>query len=466
MVFYCKVKFEMKIKFLGAAGTVTGSCYVLTSGDGQSILIDCGMFQGPPDVEKLNYEPFACDANSLTGLVLTHAHLDHCGRLPTLLPNGFNGKIWMTPGTRDLTELSLLDAAKVANGKHSEKVLFNRDQATKAIMRFELVDYRKPVDIGNFTVTYRDAGHILGSASLDIVDKSPNSQIKKIVFSGDLGNSPEPLVQKTEMIEGADAVVMESTYGDRLHPEGSPIDIIASEIKKIESGGTLLIPAFSLERTQEILHIIMHLKKEGKIQAQTPVYLDSPMAQRATSIYMNYKENFNPHIQEDLAKGDNPFAFPGFFNVEAGRESEALHVDPSPKVIVAGGGMMTGGRIVGHARFYLPIASTRLLIVGYQGEGTLGRELLEGSKKPARLWRVMIDRVGIEVRGTVSNTQTMSSHADQSQLMSWLKNIKGVKKVFLTHGEDEPRKTLAKKINEDMGIADISLPVLNQEIEF
>lgn len=451
----------MKIKFLGAAGTVTGSCYVLTSDSGESLMIDCGMFQGPP--EKLNYENLDCDPSKLTAMLLTHAHLDHCGRLPTLLSKGFKGKIYMTPPTRDLTELSLLDTAKIASSQHNgktDKALFNRDQATKAIQRFELVNYHDPLELGAFTINYRDAGHILGSAILEIVDRKASSEIKKIVFSGDLGNSPEPLVMATEVTDSADVVVMESTYGDRIHPEGNPPDIIASEIKTIaQSGGTLLIPAFSLERTQELLHIIMHLKKDGKIPTSVPIYLDSPMGQRATAIYANYENDFNSHIQEDLKKGNNPFAFPGFVNVEGGRESESLHTDTTPKVIMAGGGMMTGGRIVDHAAFYLPLPSTRLLIVGYQGEGTLGRELLEGSKK------VTIDRANIEVKAIVSNTQTMSSHADQKQLIDWLKNIKGVKKLFLTHGEDESRATLAKEITTDLGISNIILPVLNQEVQ-
>lgn len=450
----------MKIKFLGAAGTVTGSCYALTSASGSSILIDMGMFQGPPNIEKLNREPFDFDASLLTGVVLTHAHLDHCGRLPILLQKGFKGKIWMTPPTKDLTELSLLDTAKINNGKNGNKTLFNRDQAVKTIMRFETIDYRTPFTIGDFTTTFRDAGHIMGSASLEIEDKKPNSQIKKVIFSGDLGNSPEPLVEKTETIDRGDAVIMESTYGGRLHPEGDSVGVIKSEITEIQATkGTLLIPAFSLERTQELLHLIMHLKKNGEIPIQLPVYLDSPMAQRATSIYLNHKNNFNPHIQNDLKVG-SPFIFPGFSNVEGIRESKALYEDVNPKVIIAGSGMMTGGRIVEHAAHYLPIISTRLLIVGFQGEATLGRELLEGSKK------VTIDGMSIDVKATVTSIKTMSSHADQAQLMNWLKNIKNVKKVFLTHGEDEPRKILAQKIQQDIGIKDISLPTLNQELQF
>jgi len=449
----------MKIKFLGAAGTVTGSSYVLTSGSGKSVLIDLGMFQGPPEVNKLNYDPYDYDPSLLSGAILTHAHLDHCGRLPIIMPRGFKGNIWMTPATRDLTELSLFDSAKIAKDDQKE-FLYDSAMVTQTIVNFRTVDYHIPTQVGDFTVTLRDAGHILGSASLEIVDKNPNTEIKKIVFSGDLGNTPEPLEAATELIDSSDAVVMESTYGDRLHPTGNPIDSIQSEINTIErTGGVLLIPSFSLDRTQELLHIIMHLKKEGKVANQTPVFMDSPMAQKATTVYVNYPKLFNPEIQNDLKIG-SLFDFPGL-NIIQGREgSDGLHSVPGPKVIIAGSGMMTGGRIVGHAAYYLPIASTRLLIVGYQGEGTLGRELLEGKKE------VFVDKKSVKVEGIVTDIQTMSSHADQKQLMNWLGHIKDVKKVFLTHGEDGPRTILSQKISSELNIKDISMPIMNQEIIF
>lgn len=449
----------MKIKFLGAAGTVTGSSYVLTSGSGKSILIDLGMFQGPTEIERLNYEPYDYDGSLLSGAVLTHAHLDHCGRLPIAISKGYRGNIWMTPPTRDLTEISLLDAAKIAKDDGRE-VLYDRNLATQTIMKFETVEYRTPKQIGDFTVNFRDAGHILGSAFLEIEDLHPDSEIKKIIFSGDLGNTPEALEEATETVDSSDVVVMESTYGDRLHPKGSPIDAIAAEINAIEaSGGTLLIPAFSLDRTQELMHIIMHLKKEGKVKNETLVFMDSPMAEKATRVYVNYPKVLNPHIQNDLKIGEI-FNFPGLTVVGKGGQSEALHQMAGPKVIIAGSGMMMGGRIVRHAGYYLPISSTRLLIVGYQAVGTLGRELMEGKKE------VFINHINVKVEAAVSQIQTMSSHADQKQLMDWITHIKKVKKVFLTHGEDGPRGVLSKMITEKLGIKDILLPTLNQEVSF
>lgn len=448
----------MKIKFLGAAGTVTGSSYVLTSGRGQSILIDLGMFQGLPEIDELNYKPYDYDCSKLSASILTHAHLDHCGRLPILLSKGFKSEIWMTPSTRELTELSLLDSAKIAI-QDDRPILYDKNLAMETFDRFKTVDYRKPVTIGDFTVTFRDAGHILGSASLEIVDNHATSQIRKIVFSGDLGNSPEDLVQQTELLDNADVVVMESTYGDRLHPDQIPADIIQSEINTVEkTGAALLMPAFSLERTQELLHIIMHLKKEGKVSRTTPVYLDSPMAKKATDIYLKYSELFNEHALSDVQAG-SPFYFPGLKVVEGRNESRGIQHQKGAKVIIAGSGMMMGGRILSHAAHYLPSTSTRLLIVGYQGEGTIGRALMEGATD------ITIDGKGVHVNAAVNDTQAMSSHADQGQLLAWLKHIKDVRKVVLTHGEDGPREALSQRIKDEAGIADVAMPRLNQELE-
>jgi metallo-beta-lactamase family protein len=447
----------MKIKFLGASGMVTGSSYVLTSDSGQSILIDLGMFQGSSELEKLNYEPPDYDLSKLTAVVLTHAHLDHCGRLPILLSHGFKGNIWMTPPTRDLVEITLYDSAKIAK-EDGIQALYDHNLAVQTVLRIETLDYRIPRQIGDFTIVFRDAGHILGSASLEIVDNRSGSEMKKIVFSGDLGNTPEALEKETELIDSSDAVVMESTYGDRLHPKSNPVEIVQSEINAIEkSGGTLLIPTFSLDRTQELLHMIMHLKKEGKVKNETPIFMDSPMAEKATRVYVNYPKDFNPHIQDDLKIG-SIFDFPGLTIIGHGGESLSLHQNPEAKVIIAGSGMMTGGRVRAHAVYYLPIESSQLLIVGYQAEGTLGRELLEGAKN------VNIDGINVNVKAKVTDTQAMSSHADQGQLINWLKHIKNVKKVILTHGEDASREVLSKKISEDLGIKNIVLPTANQEI--
>lgn len=447
----------MKIKFLGAAGTVTGSSYVLTSDGGTSILIDLGMFQGPAEIDKLNYLPYDYDVSTLSGAILTHAHLDHCGRLPIIMNKGFKGSVYMTPPTRDLTELSLLDSAKIAKEDKAQQ-LYTTADVINLVHQFVTVEYHNEIHIGDFIITFYDAGHILGSASLEIIDQKANSDIRKIVFSADIGNFPAYLEDSTEFIKSGDAVVIETTYGDRLHPVENPIDALQSEINAVEvNGGTLLIPSFSLDRAQELLHIIMHLKKEGKVQKETPVILDSPMAEKATKIYVDYPKYFNPHIEAEYKLGEM-FDFPGLEVTKDWRQSEALHGRPEPKVIIAGAGMMTGGRIVGHAAYYLPNPTTRLMIVGYQGEGSLGRELLNGKTE------VIIKGQKVLVNAAVHDTQGMSSHADQKQLLEWLKAIKGVKKLFLTHGDDHSRIGFKEIVEKELGITDITLPKLGEEI--
>lgn len=449
----------MKIKFLGASETVTGSCYQLTSTSRQTkILIDCGLYQGSPELEKLNYVPLECDCANLAGVVLTHAHLDHCGRLPLLLNWGFTKQIWMTPPTRDITELSLLDSAKINEGE--DKTLYNHKQVQEIVRHFNTVEYDHSFSLGDFDITLRDAGHILGSASIEITDRSGQPGSNKIIFSGDLGNSPQDLINPTEPIGPADAVVMESTYGDSSHPAENPSQIIQAEINAVEaSGGTLLIPSFSIERSQELLHRISHLKKSGLVKNETPIFFDSPMAEKVTLIFEKYHQYFNEELKEDFAHSD-PFMFPGLTVVDNKEAFETLTQAVGTKVVIAGSGMMTGGRILGQAIRYLPLATTRLLIVGYQAENTLGREILDGKRS------VTIANVPIEIKASVNQTQAMSSHADQPHLLKWLEAIKGVKKIFLTHGENEPRQTLSEKITTDLHINDISMPKLNEEDEF
>lgn len=443
----------MTIKFLGAAGTVTGSCYLLTADSGEQILIDLGLFLGPADIDALNYQPLELDSSRVSGVILTHAHLDHCGRLPLLEKTGFRKNIFMTAPTSELTQLSLLDSAKINKEDHPEDVLFDEDEVYSTVAKFESVTYGRPFHVGGFQVTYRDAGHIIGSASIEIgVDG------KNIVFSGDLGNTPEGLTQPTELIASADLVVMESTYGDRSHPPGQAIDVIRSEINAVEkTGGTLLIPAFSLDRTQEVLHIISHLKSQKLVEPETSIFLDSPMARKATAIYDKYRSFLNREINADF-RNANPFSFPGLKTIYDIKDSYAIAESPGSKVIIAGSGMMTGGRIVNHALRLLPLPTTRLLIVGYQGEGTLGRLLQSGAD------RVTIGKTPLRVRASVTDTQVLSSHADQPRLLKWLGSIQGVNRVILTHGEDGPRSILADKIKADLNISDVAMPVLHQEL--
>jgi metallo-beta-lactamase family protein len=443
-----------KIAFLGASGEVTGSNYIVTAEDDSQVMVDFGMFQGPKEIADLNYKKLQFDPSRVKGVVLTHAHLDHCGRLPMLVYGGFVGKIYMTAPTFALIEVILNDAAKVAQEKIDVPPLYGEDEVKKTLNMVEIVEYEKEVVFGPFAVTFKDAGHILGSASVEIVDRGDN---KKVVFSGDLGNTPEDIIKPTVYSSDADIVVMETTYGDKVHPVENPTQILQEEINKIEAeSGVLLIPAFSLERTQELLHKIHHLKKDGLIRKDTPIFMDSPMGIRATEIFKQFRDFYNEELQ---AHTDDPFSFEGLAVTIEARDSKEIFRAMEPKVIIAGSGMMSGGRILHHAVHYLPVKTTRLLFVGYQAEETIGRKILEGARN------VVINDKNVTTRATIREIKTMSSHADQNKLLEWLNHIKGVKKVFLTHGDTEQRKAFVSKVKEKTGIQDVLLPLNGQELE-
>jgi metallo-beta-lactamase family protein len=292
----------------------------------------------------------------------------------------------------------------------------------------------------------------LGSASIEVVDRGDN---RKIVFSGDLGNTPEDIIKSTEYIDNADIVVMETTYGDKVHPAEDPSQILMEEINKIEAdSGVLLIPAFSLERTQEILHRINHLKKDKKINLDTPVFMDSPMGIRATQIFGQFREFYNEELQSHK---DDPFGFEGLAVTEEARDSKEIIKAIDPKVIIAGSGMLSGGRILHHAMNYLPRSTTRILFVGYQAEETLGRKILQGARSVR-----MYDKQ-ISVRASIREIKTMSSHADQPRLLKWLQHIQGVKKVFLIHGDTEQRTAFGEKVKQIPGLQDVTLPMNGEE---
>lgn len=442
------------IRFLGASGEVTGSSYLLTADDGSQILVDMGMFQGPKEIADLNYQPLDFKPSTLKGVFLTHAHLDHCGRLPLLVFGGYFGKIYMTAPTRALMEIVLFDSAKINQEDLIKKALYTTDEVQKILDMVEVIDYNTAFSVGNFSVTFKDAGHILGSASIEIIDSSASSK-QKIVFSGDLGNSPEDIVRPTEYIDTADIVVMETTYGDKAHPKEDPSQIIQEEINAIENkGGILLIPAFSLERTQELLHRINHLKKDRKIRPDTPVFLDSPMGIHATVIFKAFRTFYNDELQSHM---DDPFSFEGLVITEDAKDSREIIRAMEPKVIIAGSGMMTGGRILHHAANYISQNTTRMLFVGYQAEETLGRRILLGAKS------IRIKDSHLRVRAHIREIASMSSHADQPKLLSWLRHINQVKQVFLIHGEVKQREMFKERVSRELQLKNIILPNNGEE---
>ncbi len=445
----------MNITFLGAAGTVTGSSYLLTTDNGEKILIDMGMFQGNEEIMSINNEPLQFDPKSIDAVILTHAHIDHNGRLPMLAKHGYKGPIYMTEATQLLSELTLLDSAKIAAENATVDPLYSDQDVYATLNLARIVRYGEQINIGSLKCIFRDAGHILGSASIELI----NNEKKRIIFSGDLGNSPEDLVRPTELIPEGDVVIMESTYGDHAHSTEDPNAILQQEINRVEkNGGALLIPAFSLERSQILLYKIDKLKRDGLVKMETPVFLDSPMAVRATRIYKDFKElhNVTYLAQEQF---DDPLDFPGLEMIEDVHKSREIKRREGAKVIIAGSGMMSGGRILGHSIEFLPLETTRLLIVGFQGEGTLGRQIEEGAKV------VTIFDTEVAINATVRKLSSISAHADQPKLMSWLSYIQGVKQVFLTHGEDDSRNILSEKIKADLDIKNVILPKRGEQID-
>ena len=442
----------MKIQFLGASGEVTGSSYLVTCQDGMRLLVDMGMFQGPSSVENLNYLPFIFNPANLTAVFVTHAHLDHCGRLPLLVKNGYFNNVFMTSPTRSLVELSLNDSVKVSQENRYRTPLYGYDDVDKLLKLIRIAEYNQEFKIDNFVIKFVNAGHILGSASIEVTDTLDN---KKVVFSGDLGNTPEDIIMPIDYVTDANYVVMECTYGDKQHKTEDASLTIQEEINNIEkTGGVLLIPAFSLERTQELLHIINHLKANNKVDMHTPVFLDSPMGIHATTIFKQYKQFYNPEM---LSHKDDPFSFSGLVITDDERDSKDIIKALPPKVIIAGSGMMSGGRILGHARNYMPDARTRILFVGYQAEETLGRKILEGHRN------VIINRQNVKVRAHVRQMESLSSHADSEKLINWVEHIKNIQKIFLVHSEDNIRHAFKEKLMAQFRGVGIALPYIDEE---
>lgn len=440
-----------KLKFLGAAGNVTGSSYLLTGSQNTTLLIDLGMFQEPETAAIFNQESLNFDVSKLDGVVLTHGHLDHCGRLPLLAVENYKGKVYTTEATIEIATLNMFDSAEIAQ-KDKTPMLYTEDDVNAILDKVQIVKYDQPFSVGEFSITLRNAGHILGSASIEVKD----TQGKIVVFSGDLGNTPQDLIPPTQQIAKADVVVMESTYSDTSHPQEDVYEIFTKEIEAIEKdNGVLLIPAFSIQRAQEIIHILGHLKQQNKINPNTTIFLDSPMAIKVTEIFENYRDLYN----QELVSDQQPFNFDNLFFTEDVEQSKEIFKADNPKIIIAGSGMINGGRIMHHLKHYISLPTTRLLIVGYQAEDTLGREILNGAKE------IEIDDQVVKIRGTVTETKSLSSHADAPKLLNWLKHIQGVKQVFLTHGEDPGRSALAELIKKETGISNIILPLKDEEYE-
>jgi metallo-beta-lactamase family protein len=435
----------MKLTFYGGVGEVTGSNYMLESG-GEKILIDCGLHQGSHYAERLNFEPFPYDPKTISAVLVTHAHIDHTGRLPKLFKDGFRGNIFSTPATKDFSELLLLDSENILfkeAEREKKPPLYTVDDVNRAMGIWRKIDYHVPLVVGNFKAEFFDAGHILGSAFIKI-----EADGKSIIFSGDLGNSPAPIIQPLEKIEDPDYCLIESTYGDRIHEDvDKRQEMLEDAIENtVKAGGTLLIPTFAMERTQEILYHMHQLFKEGRIP-RVPVFMDSPLAIKLTAVYKKYESYFNKETYAIAKTGDDILNFPGLRLALTTEQSKDINGVPPPKIIIAGSGMSNGGRILHHELRYFPDPKSAVLFVGYQAMGSLGREILDGASEV----KILGEKVPVRCKKIV--IPGYSAHADQPHLIDWLRPMrKNLKKVFVVQGESESGGVLAQKITDELAI--------------
>jgi metallo-beta-lactamase family protein len=493
----------ISIQFLGAAGCVTGSQFLVSVGQ-RHVLVDCGMFQGSPQEVERNRMPFAFEPSSIDALLLTHAHLDHCGRTPSLTRGGFRGPIHATRATVDLTEIVLRDAAKLQveftnrwNRRQARKAeraahadaetqteaaaqetddpsfperlrhappegrtvireaLYDEHDVERAMEQMRGCDYGDVVEVTDgVTAVFHDAGHILGSAIIELRVTDGDASLT-IVFSGDLGRDGSPIIRDPEPVEHADHVVIESTYGNREHdPHVEAIEALVAAVGEVATQrGVMLIPAFAIGRTQELIWVLDDLVRAGRIP-RVPLYIDSPMASKATIVYDEHPETYDEDTAALIRSGDSPLRYPGQQFTDLVEESKAIRHANRPIVVVASSGMLTGGRIMHHLKDFLPDPTCTLLFIGYQGEGTLGRHIAEGATS------ARIDGEEYPVRCRVRTISGFSAHADQHELEAWLAHFGRAavadngrpKTVFIVHGDPEAAEAFAARIRSELGM--------------
>lgn len=450
----------MNLTFLGAAHEVTGSCYYLES-CGKRILIDCGMEQGPDEYEN---QEIPSNPSLIDYVFLTHAHIDHSGRIPLLYKNGFRGIVYSTNATKDLCNIMLRDSAHIQEfeaewrnrkGKRSGKLpfipLYTMNDAIGVLGHFQGFEYGKMIEVASgISLRFVDVGHLLGSASLEIWLEEENIQ-KKLVFSGDIGNLDQPLIRDPQYISEADYVIMESTYGDRSHikPPNYVTELAQIIQKTFDNGGNVVIPSFAVGRTQELLYYLRKVKADRLVtgHGEFPVYVDSPLAIEATNIFQeNICGYFDDEALSLVQQGINPISFIGLKTSITSNDSKAINTNTTPKVIISASGMCEAGRIKHHLKHNLWRSESTILFVGYQAHGTLGRAILEGAKT------VKLFGEQIEVKANIIQLYGISGHADNNGLLRWAKEFRNPQRIFVTHGEDSICDLFTKRLQDELGL--------------
>jgi metallo-beta-lactamase family protein len=446
------------LDFLGAAGTVTGSKFLLTAGN-RRVMVDCGLFQGVKKLRLRNWEPLPLEAASVDTVLLTHAHIDHTGYLPRLIRDGFAGPIQAAQATAELAGIMLPDSGHLqeeeaayhnrrGTSKHSPALpLYTEVEGRRAAARIKPVPYAKPIDIGGgITATFRRAGHILGSAHITL-DYRENGTRRTVVFSGDLGRYHSPLIPDAKPIaDGADYILVESTYGDRVRdfePISEQLERVILDV--VKRGGALVIPAFAVGRTQEMVLQIAKLEQAGRIPV-VPTIIDSPMAIDVTGIYCEHRDDFDEDIRPLVESGECPLETRDFTVARSQEESKAINRRRGPFIVISASGMATGGRILHHLKNRLPDPRSTVLLVGYQAHGTRGRRLQDGEGA------IRIFGEDVPVRARIETLHGLSAHADSNELMRWLRTCPDTpRQVFVIHGEPESSGALAERITDELG---------------
>ena len=448
----------MDITFLGAAGEVTGSCYLIKCG-GHQILLECGLKQGTPENEKSNRDPFAVGPGSIDAVILSHAHIDHSGRIPLLVKEGFKGPVYATHASKDLCRIMLRDSAflneketqwenkkRQRKGLRQLEPLYSVDDAKRAVRRFKGLGYDEEQEIlPGIRVRFRDAGHILGSAIVELT-LTEQGVTRKLVFSGDLGHNGAPILRDPTVVRDADLVMLESTYGDRVHRSWTEtwqeIREVMNETRKAR--GNILIPAFAVGRTQEVLYLFGLHFEDWNLE-NWEIFLDSPMAIEATEVYLRHNDLYDHDAENLWLKHNKSSLLPNLHFSRTANQSMRLNRITRGAIIIAGSGMCTGGRIKHHLKHNIWRQECHVIIVGYQAEGTLGRSLVEG-RSHIRIWGETI-----QVRAKIHTVGGLSAHADQTELVDWYNGFEGRPPVVLVHGEAEAQSTLAAKLRGDLG---------------